>query len=92
MIDIDVFKKPNENVVKVTMSEFRGQVYVHIRDYQMDGDTGYWFPTKNGYAFIAEETDSIIQALEEASESYAKYSRNLDTSEQLEFNFKEEND
>jgi len=92
MIDIDVFKKPNENVVKVTMSEFRGQVYVHIRDYQMDGDTGYWFPTKNGYAFIAEETDSIIQALGEASEFYAKYSRNLETAEQLEFNFREEND
>ena len=92
MIDIDVFKKPNENVVKVTISEIRGTVYVHIRDYQMDGDTVYWFTTKNGYAFIAEETDFSIQALKEVSESYAKYYRNLDSLELLEFNFKEEND
>lgn len=91
MFDRDVFRKPNDNVVKVTMSEFRGQVYVHIRDYQMDGDTGFWFPTKNGYALIAEETDSIIEALSEASEYFAKYSRQESVDEkQLEFNFEKD--
>jgi hypothetical protein len=93
MFDKYLYKKPNGNVVKVTMSEFRGQVYVHIRDYQMDGDSGVWYPTKTGYAFTAEGIDYIIEALEEASEYFAKYSRQLtiDTDNQLEFMFEEVN-
>ena len=93
MFDRYVYKKPNGNVVKVTMSDFRGQVYVHIRDYQMDGDSGIWYPTKTGYAFMAEGTDCIIKALEEASEFFAKYTRHLtiDYENQLEFIFEEDN-
>lgn len=93
MFDRYVYKKPNGNIVKVTMSEFRGQVYIHVRDYQMDGDSGIWYPTKTGYAFTAEETDSIIKALEEASEHFAKYTRQLtiDYENQLEFIFEENN-
>lgn len=93
MFDRYVYKKPNGNIVKVTMSDFRGQVYLHIRDYQMDGDSGIWYPTKTGYAFVAEETDCIIEALEEASEHFAKYTRQLtiDTDNQLEFIFEENN-
>jgi hypothetical protein len=92
VFDRYVYKKPNGNVVKVTMSDFRGQVYIHIRDYQMDGDSGVWYPTKTGYAFVAEETDCIIKALEEASETFAKYTRHLEFDEnQLEFNFEEIN-
>lgn len=91
MFDKTVFKKPNDNVVKITMSDFRGQIYVHIREYQMDGDTGYWFPTKNGYAFIAEEVDSIVSSLKEASEFFAKLTRNKSIEEnQLEFNFEDD--
>ena len=93
MFDKYLYKKPNGNVVKVTMSEFRGQVYVHIRDYQMDGDSGVWYPTKTGYAFTAEGIDCIIEALKEASEYFAKYSRQLTiyTDNQLEFMFEEVN-
>ena len=93
MFDKYVYKKPNGNVVKVTMSEFRGQVYVHVRDYQMDGDSGIWYPTKTGYAFMAEETDCIIKALEDASQFFAQYTRHLtiDYENQLEFIFEEDN-
>lgn len=93
MFDRYVYKKPNGNVVKVTMSDFRGQVYIHIRDYQMDGDSGVWYPTKTGYAFMAENTDCILKALEEASEQFAKYTRKLtiDYENQLEFIFEEIN-
>jgi hypothetical protein len=93
MFDKTIYKKNNGNVVKITMSEFRGQVYIHVRDYQMDGDSGFWYPTKTGYAFIAEETDSIIAGLKKASETFAKYSRNktLDLENQLEFIFEEDN-
>jgi hypothetical protein len=88
-----VFKKNNGALVKITMSDFRNQVYIHVRDYQMDGDTGYWYPTKTGYAFIAEEIDNIIDALKYASEMFAKYSRNLEynNENQLEFKFEEVN-
>lgn len=91
MFDKTLYKKPNSNIVKVTMSNFRGQVYVHIRDYQMDGDSGIWYPTKTGYAFMAEEIDAIIKGLLEASETYAKYSRHVDMclDDQLEFIFEE---
>ena len=34
--------------------------YIHIREYSLDGDTGYWFPTKSGYAILADEVSSII--------------------------------
>ena len=34
------FHKPNGNAVKVTVNEFREKLYLHIREYTMDGDTG----------------------------------------------------
>lgn len=91
MFDKIICKKPNGNLIKITMSDFRGQVYIHIRDYQMDGDSGIWYPTKTGYAFIAEEVDTIITGLKDASETFAKYSRSkyLDIENQLEFMFEE---
>ena len=93
MFDRTVYKKVNGNVVKITMSDFRGQVYIHVRDYQMDGDSGVWYPTKTGYAFIAEEIDAIVKGLSEASETFAKYSRHvtLGLEDQLEFIFEENN-
>jgi hypothetical protein len=46
-IDIgEAFSKPNGNIVKVTMNEFRDNQYVHIREYALDGDTGLIYPTK----------------------------------------------
>ena len=48
-IDIGVgYTKNNGQTVKVTVNEFRNSMYVHIREYKMDGDTGFWFPTKSG--------------------------------------------
>ena len=86
-IDIgEAYRKPNGNIVKVTLNEFREIFYVHIREYSLDGDTGYWFPTKSGYAILADEVSSIIPLLEEAETIVSqKYKR----SDQLSFNFKE---
>jgi hypothetical protein len=93
MFECEVFRKTNGNVVKITMNEFRGLVYTHIREYQMDGDTGFWYPTKTGYAFDAGEIDSVIEGLELASETYAKYSRFIEYDEnQLEFDLKGDTD
>jgi len=91
MYEAPLYKKPNGNLVKVTLNNFRDTIYVHIRDYQMDGDSGYWYPTKTGYSFFAEEIDTIIKGLSEVSEAYAKYCRQQEfLEEQLEFNFEEE--
>lgn len=65
------FYKPNGNAVKVTVNEFRDVVYLHIREYAMDGDTGVWYPTKTGFSFAADEVSSLIPLLEEASKLIA---------------------
>jgi|TARA_R110001592_G_scaffold177592_13_gene417930 hypothetical protein len=66
------FHKPNGNAVKVTLNEFREKMYLHIREYSMDGDTGQWFPTKSGFSLLADETSSLLPLLEEASKEVAK--------------------
>lgn len=66
------FHKPNGNAVKVTVNEFRDQIYLHIREYAMDGDTGQWYPTKSGYSMPADEVSSLIPLLEAAGEQVAK--------------------
>ncbi|ASE99740.1 hypothetical protein [uncultured virus] len=69
-MDIDIgeaFAKPNGNIVKITLNEFRSKQYVHIREYAMDGDTGMIYPTKSGYAIPADEVNSIIPLLEEVA-------------------------
>mgnify|MGYP001135418420 CR=1 FL=1 len=66
------FHKPNGNAVKVTLNEFRGILYLHIREYMMDGDTGNWFPTKSGYSFNANEVSSLVPLLEDATEAVAQ--------------------
>ena len=66
------FHKPNGNAVKVTVNEFRDQLYLHIREYAMDGVTGLWYPTKSGYSMPADEVSSLIPLLDAASEQVAK--------------------
>lgn len=66
------FHKPNGNAVKVTINEFRDKLYLHIREYAMDGDTGCWFPTKSGFSIPADEVSSLIPLLEDASKAVAK--------------------
>ena len=83
------FHKPNGNAVKVTVNEFRDKLYLHIREYSMDGDTGQWYPTKSGFAISADETASLIPLLEQASNMVAQ---RFTSTSQLEFNFGEINE
>ena len=91
-MDIDfgtAFHKNNGNAVKVTVNEFRENLYLHIREYAMDGDTGQWFPTKSGFAMPADEVCSIIPLLEDAAEMV---SQRFKHSTQIELDFGETND
>ena len=82
----EAYRKPNGNIVKVTLNEFREIFYLHIREYALDGDTGYWFPTKSGYALLADEVSSVIPLLMEAESIISKkYKRDS----QLAFDFGE---
>ena len=72
-IDFGVaFRKNNGNAVKVTINEFRETLYLHIREYAMDGDTGQWYPTKTGFSFQADEVGSLIPLLVEAEAAVAQ--------------------
>ena len=64
--------KPNGNAVKVTINEFRETIYLHIREYIMDGDTGYFFPSSTGISIIADEVSSLIPLLEDAEKFMSK--------------------
>ena len=80
------YVRQDEHAVKVTLSSFRGKNYIHIREYIYDLDEEVWFPTKKGYALIAEEVDSVIELLQKASNQLAIEYK---PSEQLELNFEE---
>ena len=68
------------------LNEFRENLYLHIREYAMDGDTGQWFPTKSGFALPADEVCSLLPLLEEAAEEVSK---RFVHSTQIEFEFGE---
>ena len=90
-IDIDfgpAYKKDNNgNIIKVTLSNFKNNFYIHIREYHLDGDTNKWFPTKSGYAIKAEGLENIMELLEEANNTYNSFFKNKD---QLELPLEEE--
>lgn len=86
-LGIAYVKMPSEMAVRVTISEFRDKIYVHIREYGIDIEEFRWFPTKSGYAIHAEGLESVIALLEKASSIYNAY---YDDRQQLRFDFKEE--
>jgi len=75
-IDFGVaFWKSNGAQIRVTLSEFKDKHYIHVREYQMDGDTGNWYPTKQGYAFIADNVSDLINLLQLAENQIAQIYR-----------------
>lgn len=80
-----------DKAIKITINEFRGQEYIHIREYMKDGDTGFWYPTKKGLAIRPEHVDMAAHLLDQAGEILAKrYLEKIDNSKQLEL-FEKEN-
>ena len=66
------FHKINGNAVKVTVNNFNGKDYLHIREYMLDGDTGRWIPTKTGYSMPPDEVTSLIPLLEDVADYAAQ--------------------
>ena len=65
-------KEDSDTRLKITMSEFRGKLYIHIREYGFDGDTGKLFPTKKGITLDPKGLDSVICILQQVSNTLAK--------------------
>ena len=53
----------------LTSSEWRGNVYVDMREYyQLPEDPGKWLPTKKGIRFKKEMLDAVLALLEKAKD------------------------
>lgn len=78
-----VYIRENGSRVKVTLNEFKGKFYLHIRDYGFDGDTGNLYPTPKGISIDPEEVDSLIDVLQEVS----KFVTDHRNPNQLKFDF-----
>jgi hypothetical protein len=80
-----------DKAIKITINEFRGVEYIHIREYMRDGDTGHWYPTKKGLALRPEHVDMAAYLLDQAGDILTKvYLNKLGAEKQLEL-FEEEN-
>ena len=73
-----------DKAIKITINEFRGQEYIHIREYMKDGDTGNWFPTKQGLALRPEFVDMAAHLLDKAGDILTKTYLSKIKSKQLE--------
>lgn len=81
----------DEKAIKITINEFRGREYIHIREYMKDGDTGAWYPTKKGLALRPEHVDMAAHLLDRAGDILTKiYLEKIETyNKQLELFDKE---
>lgn len=90
-LDVDLGAAYSKNngytFIKVTVNEFRNQEYVHIREYGVDLDTYYKYPTPKGIAILGEYLDEIINKLNTASEILAVKNRRNVNVDQLSFDF-----
>lgn len=76
---------------KITLNYWYGKYTVHLRDYIMDGDTGMWYPTKNGITIPAEYAEIAGHMFLEAGNAYAEVVNQQIKDKQLSFDFDAEN-
>lgn len=88
-----VYKTEDGRGLRVTLNQFRGQWYTHLREYFQDRDDGTWHPTKKGIAITAEYVDLVSFLFSEAGRMLTEiYYRDTDNEKQLELFSKEELD
>lgn len=86
-----VNKQNNGKGLKVTVNCFRGQWYVHLREYIHDLDDDIWFPTKKGIAVKAEDVDTVAYMFTDAGKLLTDlYYKDLPIEKQLELFSKED--
>ncbi len=65
MLITEIQKNLKERL-RVSIEEYRGSKFIDLRVY-FEAEDGEWRPTKKGIALNHECIDSVIQALQEAS-------------------------
>ena len=63
---LDVTKNSRESL-RVTVSEFHGRQYVHVRNWFEPREGGEKQPGKEGVAFTAEHIPAVVDALQRAA-------------------------
>jgi len=63
---LDVTKNSRESL-RVTISEFKGKEYIHLRHWYEPREGGEKLPGKEGVAFTAEHIPAIVDALQRAA-------------------------
>ena len=56
------FEKNSSEVVRISLSEFKGHSYVDIRIFYED-DEGEWRPTKKGVTVSVDLVDELLEAV-----------------------------
>ena len=73
---LDVTKNSRESL-RVTVSEFHGKQYVHIRNWYEPREGGDKLPGKEGVAVTAEHIPAIVEALQLAAVDLEAQSRKV---------------
>lgn len=55
-------EKNEGNAVRIELKEFKGKVYLDIRQFFM-GESGDWIPTKKGVTVPPDEIGNLIEIL-----------------------------
>jgi len=63
---LDLPKNARESL-RVTISEFKGKQYVHVRNWFEPREGGEKLPGKEGVAFTGEHIPAIVEALQRAA-------------------------
>lgn len=58
-------KKSDRVEIRLTVSEFNDQEYVHIRQYQRNDDQSDFAPTKKGVAVNLEDAERLVDMFQE---------------------------
>jgi hypothetical protein len=55
-----IIKEEDYSQVRLTVNEFRGKEYLHLREYYIDFDEE-WHPTPKGLAIELDESKEVIK-------------------------------
>ena len=66
--------KGNDEIIRVEITEFRGQNYLNIRIWYTDKESGQYKPTRSGVAILPELYPELKAAFLEAEEELQKLS------------------
>ena len=62
---IGELQRDEKSIIRVTLNEFKGLEYLHIRTYYLN-DSKEWAPTKKGISILTKDYGTLMSILESA--------------------------